>query len=128
MNPVDNRREVLLAKGDNVNVLVFNCGSSSVKFLVADLEVEPTGEWREQRLTRGVVERIGGGLLFSLSARRVSLLPGFANASQPTRKRSIAFSHGSIRSLPPCSPGEGTASKRSGTGSSTAGGISPVRP
>ena len=65
MNPMDNRREVLLSKGGSVNVLVFNCGSSSVKFLVADLEVEPTGEWREQRLARGVVERIGGDSLLS---------------------------------------------------------------
>ena len=42
-----------------MNILALNCGSSSVKFLVADVEPDPSAEWRETRLARGIVERIG---------------------------------------------------------------------
>jgi acetate kinase len=43
-----------------VNILVFNCGSSSVKFLVAEVEAEGPAGWRERLLARGIIERIGG--------------------------------------------------------------------
>ena len=43
-----------------MNVLVFNCGSSSLKFQVIGLENgAATGE-RDRRLARGLIERIGG--------------------------------------------------------------------
>lgn len=43
-----------------MNILAFNCGSSSVKFLLADLEPDGAEGWRERHLARGLVERIGG--------------------------------------------------------------------
>jgi acetate kinase len=48
-----------------MNILAFNCGSSSVKFLVADFEPDPSAGWRENRLARGIVERIGGDSLLT---------------------------------------------------------------
>ncbi len=42
-----------------MRILAFNCGSSSVKFLVADLEPDGGNGWRERILARGIVERIG---------------------------------------------------------------------
>ena len=48
-----------------MNVLVFNCGSSSVKFLIAEMEAEAGGVARERRLARGIVERIGGDSLLA---------------------------------------------------------------
>jgi acetate kinase len=48
-----------------MNILALNCGSSSVKFLVADVEPDPSAEWRETRLARGIVERIGGDSLLT---------------------------------------------------------------
>ncbi len=43
-----------------MNILAFNCGSSSVKFLVAEITAEGAAGWRERLLARGIVERIGG--------------------------------------------------------------------
>ncbi len=51
-----------------MNILVINCGSSSLKFQLIDME-----EQREQVLAQGVVERIGGEALLTLraGARRI---------------------------------------------------------
>jgi acetate kinase len=46
-----------------VNVLVFNCGSSSVKFLVAEVKADGAAGRRERLLARGIVERIGGNAI-----------------------------------------------------------------
>jgi acetate kinase len=43
-----------------MNILVVNCGSSSLKFLIASIDPETTGEDREVCLARGIIERIGG--------------------------------------------------------------------
>ncbi len=46
-----------------MNVLVFNCGSSTLKFQVLSLD-EDTPFGGERRLVHGIVEKIGGnGLL-----------------------------------------------------------------
>ncbi|HET9240879.1 MAG TPA: acetate kinase [Oligoflexus sp.] len=51
-----------------MNILVINCGSSSLKFQLIDME-----EKSEQALAQGVVERIGGEALLTLrsGARRI---------------------------------------------------------
>jgi acetate kinase len=69
--------------GGNVNVLVFNCGSSSVKFLIAEMETEAGGVPRERRLARGIVERIGGD----------SLLSFFPEGEPPVRRSEPVATH-----------------------------------
>jgi acetate kinase len=44
----------------SMNVLVFNCGSSSLKFQVIDLAGSAASDERDRRLARGLIERIGG--------------------------------------------------------------------
>ena len=61
-----------------MNILALNCGSSSVKFLVADVEPGPSAEEREKRLARGIVERIGGDSF--LTFRREGRSPERQNA------------------------------------------------
>ncbi|HEU5361296.1 MAG TPA: acetate kinase [Candidatus Deferrimicrobiaceae bacterium] len=48
-----------------MNVLAFNCGSSSVKFLAAEMDPEGTAGRSERVRARGIVERIGGDALLS---------------------------------------------------------------
>ena len=43
-----------------MNVLVLNCGSSTVKFQLIETDVDMISEDRDRRLARGVIERIGG--------------------------------------------------------------------
>ncbi len=43
-----------------MNVLVLNCGSSSVKFQVIATDPERIEHDTDQRLASGIVERIGG--------------------------------------------------------------------
>ncbi len=43
-----------------MNVLVFNCGSSSLKFQLIGLDRGAASGERERRLARGLIERIGG--------------------------------------------------------------------
>jgi acetate kinase len=43
-----------------MKLLIFNCGSSSVKFQVIELEAGPARQPQDRRLARGLVERIGG--------------------------------------------------------------------
>ncbi len=42
-----------------MNILVLNCGSSSVKFQLIETSIELIREWSERLLARGKVERIG---------------------------------------------------------------------
>jgi acetate kinase len=44
----------------SMNVLVFNCGSSSLKFQVIEPGVSSDTGGRDRRLARGLIERIGG--------------------------------------------------------------------
>jgi acetate kinase len=43
-----------------MKILVINCGISSLKFLIASIDPETTGDDREVCLARGIIERISG--------------------------------------------------------------------
>ena len=51
-----------------MNVLVLNCGSSSVKFQLISTDLERIARNEDVRLARGVVERIGGEAIITLHA------------------------------------------------------------
>ncbi|HEV7903777.1 MAG TPA: acetate kinase, partial [Pyrinomonadaceae bacterium] len=51
-----------------MNVLVLNCGSSSVKFQLIATDLERIAGNTDRRLARGVVERIGGESIITLQA------------------------------------------------------------
>lgn len=51
-----------------MNVLVLNCGSSSVKFQIIATDLERIGSNTDQRLARGQAERIGGMSVITLQA------------------------------------------------------------
>jgi acetate kinase len=51
-----------------MNVLVLNCGSSTVKFQVIATDQERIDRDGDQRLARGIVERVGGQALITLQA------------------------------------------------------------
>ncbi len=49
-----------------MNVLVLNCGSSSIKFQVIATDLNRIDQNADQRLARGIIERIGGEAVCSL--------------------------------------------------------------
>ncbi|MBA2731377.1 MAG: acetate kinase [Acidobacteria bacterium] len=51
-----------------MNILVLNCGSSSVKFQLIATDVELIAQNADRRLARGVIERIGGEAIITLHA------------------------------------------------------------
>ncbi len=51
-----------------MNVLVLNCGSSSVRFQVIDTDLEAIERDADRRLVQGRVERVGGHALIELQA------------------------------------------------------------
>src|ERR1700752_3658853 len=51
-----------------MNILVLNCGSSSVKFQIIATDLELITSNSDQRLARGAIERIGGEAIISLQA------------------------------------------------------------
>jgi len=51
-----------------MNVLVLNCGSSSVKFQILETDLELIKEDADRRLASGIVERVGGQALISFQA------------------------------------------------------------
>lgn len=51
-----------------MNILVLNCGSSSVKFQLIATDLEQIAQNTDRRLARGVVERIGGEAIITLHA------------------------------------------------------------
>ncbi len=51
-----------------MNVLVLNCGSSSVKFQLIATDLEQIGHDGDHRLARGNIERIGGEAIVNLQA------------------------------------------------------------
>lgn len=69
-----------------MNILVLNCGSSTVKFQLLNTDMEMMSQDRDQRLARGVVDRIGGKSLLSFRAEGQ---PGFKQA-EPIRDHSQA--------------------------------------
>ena len=55
-----------LFKGHGImRILVLNCGSSSVKFLIASIDPHEAGERKERHLARGTIERVGGVALLT---------------------------------------------------------------
>src|SRR5262245_50021408 len=51
-----------------MNVLVLNCGSSTVKFQIIATDLEKIAANADQRLARGTLERIGGEAIVSLQS------------------------------------------------------------
>ena len=51
-----------------MNILVLNCGSSSVKFQIIGTDLETIAANADRRLARGNIERIGGEAIVSLQA------------------------------------------------------------
>ncbi len=51
-----------------MNVLVLNCGSSSVKFQLVETDLERIAQNGDRKLARGMVERIGGEAIITLQA------------------------------------------------------------
>jgi acetate kinase len=51
-----------------MNVLVLNCGSASVKFQIISTDLERIAQDTDERLARGVVERVGGEALITFEA------------------------------------------------------------
>ncbi len=51
-----------------MNVLILNCGSSSVKFQLIATDVERIEQNTDERLAHGIIERIGGEAIITLQA------------------------------------------------------------
>jgi acetate kinase len=51
-----------------VNILVLNCGSSTVKFQIIETDREAIESDRDRRLASGVIERVGGQALITFAA------------------------------------------------------------
>ncbi|MFH2202728.1 MAG: acetate kinase [Elusimicrobiota bacterium] len=49
-----------------MNILVLNCGSSTLKFQIIDTDLKLIEQDRDRRIARGVIERIGGRCLITL--------------------------------------------------------------
>src|SRR5499433_3868649 len=49
-----------------MNVLVLNCGSSSVKFQLIATDIDAIARNEDRRLARGVIERVGGEAIITL--------------------------------------------------------------
>ncbi|HST19604.1 MAG TPA: hypothetical protein VLR90_00665, partial [Blastocatellia bacterium] len=49
-----------------MNILVLNCGSSSVKFQLIATDLEQIASNTDQRLAHGLIERIGGEAIITL--------------------------------------------------------------
>ena len=53
---------------DVMNILVLNCGSSSLKFQIIETDLEAIENNADQQLAKGVIERIGSEALITLQA------------------------------------------------------------
>src|ERR1043165_1554208 len=51
-----------------MNILVLNCGSSSVKFQLIETDLDSIAQNADKRLARGAVERVGGEAIITLQA------------------------------------------------------------
>lgn len=51
-----------------MNILVLNCGSSSVKFQLIGTDLDRIAQHTDERLARGTIERIGGEAIVTLQA------------------------------------------------------------
>jgi acetate kinase len=89
-----------------MNVLVLNCGSSSLKFQVIDTDLERIEKNTDRRLASGVLERIGSEALITLRAEGQ---PAVRRAT-PLRDHRAALDHmlGWLVSTEPGTPGLGS--------------------
>ncbi|MBS1789261.1 MAG: acetate kinase [Acidobacteria bacterium] len=55
-----------------MNILVLNCGSSTIKFQVIATDLEQIAQNADRRLARGVIERIGGEAVCSLQVENLA--------------------------------------------------------
>jgi acetate kinase len=51
-----------------MNVLVLNCGSSTIKFQLIGTDLDAIGKNEDRRLARGAIERVGGEAIITLKA------------------------------------------------------------
>jgi acetate kinase len=51
-----------------MNILVLNCGSSSLKFQLIETDLERIEQNDDRRLAHGAIERIGGAAIITLTA------------------------------------------------------------
>lgn len=58
-----------------MNVLVLNCGSSSVKFQLIAADLEHIAQNTDVRLAHGIIERLGGADAPTRSVESLSALP-----------------------------------------------------
>jgi acetate kinase len=72
-----------------MNVLVLNCGSSSLKFQVIDTDLEAIDRNQEREKARGVVERIGSESLITLRAGEAAQ----TRRTAPLRDHRAALDH-----------------------------------
>ncbi|HLE32677.1 MAG TPA: acetate kinase, partial [Bacteroidota bacterium] len=49
-----------------MNILVLNCGSSSLKFQVIETDLDLIKEEKDKQLAKGIIERIGGQALITM--------------------------------------------------------------
>jgi acetate kinase len=89
-----------------MNVLVLNCGSSSLKFQVIDTDLERIEKNTDLRLASGQLERIGSEALISLRAEGQAII----RRATPLRNHRAALDHmlGWLVSGEPGSPGLAT--------------------
>ena len=52
-----------------MNILVLNCGSSTVKFQIIETDQDKIDVDQDRRLASGIVERVGGHALITLQAQ-----------------------------------------------------------
>ncbi|HOQ48397.1 MAG TPA: acetate kinase, partial [Candidatus Kapabacteria bacterium] len=57
-----------------MNILVLNCGSSSLKFQIIDTDLEKIEKNEDRELARGLIERIGSEALISLKVEGKSTI------------------------------------------------------
>ena len=78
-----------------MNVLVLNCGSSSLKFQIVQTDLKLIALNKDQVLTKGVIERIGSRSLVTMdaggghnqNARKKKGTPGIPNISKTEETR-----------------------------------------
>ena len=67
-----------------MNILVLNVGSSSLKFQLIQTSAEQIATDADVRLARGIIERIGGHALLTLSGTLLPAIPNDAYAQKPS--------------------------------------------
>src|SRR5688500_20043421 len=72
------QRPDLVPRTRTMNILVLNAGSSTLKFQLVRTDRERLAENRDEKLARGVVERIGGEGIFTMGVDGAPSVTGTA--------------------------------------------------